>query len=500
VVAVVAVAVFAAFKLTQKDKIQLFTAKVERGDIRDVVQATGEINAVTSVQVGSQVSGRIYRLHADFNSQVKKGQLLAEIDPALFEGAVQQAQADLANARANLAASKANLLKEQAAQQQTRTDYARTQELTKEGVMSPQQLDISKANAEASDASVTAAQAAINQATAQVQQKQAALNVADTNLHYTHIYAPIDGIVVSRSIDVGQTVAASLQAPTLFTIAQDLRKMQVYASTDEGDVGQIRPGQQVTFTVDAFPGQRFRGVVSQVRMNATVVQNVVTYNTIIDFQNPEMKLFPGMTAYVSIPVQAVHNVIMVPNGALRYTPDLPAEELQALLEQYGIQTGARRQSADDGGAANGANTRAAGPNASGAPAAGGAATPEAIAGNSRSSRVQSGEPGQRPMMAGGAAEGGDIPGGGVRHRSSQGNQTRDPSASLAVVWKQGPNNTFVPVQIRKGLTDHTVTQVVEVLKGDLKEGDPLIIGSRAVQTAATAAPGMGGGRGGFRGR
>ncbi len=160
-------------------------------------------------------------------------------------------------------------------------------------------MDLAKATADAADASVKADEASINQASAQVQQKQAALNVAETNLHYCKIYAPIDGTVISRAVDVGQTVAASLQAPTLFTIAQDLRQMQVYASTDEGDVGNIHPGQQTTFTVDAFPGERFRGIVSQVRMNPTVVQNVVTYDTIIDFENPSMKLFPGMTAYVS---------------------------------------------------------------------------------------------------------------------------------------------------------------------------------------------------------
>ena len=186
---------------------------------------------------------------------------------------------------------------------------------------------------------MAAAKATITQAIAQAQQKQAAVTVAQTNLDYTTIHAPIDGTVIARSVDVGQTVAASLQAPTLFTIAQDLTKMQVYASTDESDVGMIHTGQIVTFKVDAFPKDSFTGRVSQVRLNATTVQNVVTYNTIIDFDNPELKLFPGMTAYITIPVANAQNTLRVPNGALRYKPDMPAEQVRALYKQYGLTSG-----------------------------------------------------------------------------------------------------------------------------------------------------------------
>src|SRR5216683_2855602 len=243
---VVAIAVFAAFQFKGDEKPQYFTSKVDRGDIGEVVEATGTINAVTTVQVGSQVSGTISRLNADFNSRVKKGQVVAQIDPSLFEGALLQAKADLANA-------KANLVKAQATAVQTKADYERTSGLTKEGVMSQQQLDLAKANADSADAAVSAAKATITQAIAQAQQKQAAVTVAQTNLDYTTIHAPIDGTVIARNVDVGQTVAASLQAPTLFTIAQDLTKMQVYASTDESDVGMIRTGQIVSFKVDAFP-------------------------------------------------------------------------------------------------------------------------------------------------------------------------------------------------------------------------------------------------------
>ena len=356
-VILVAVVLFAAFGLNRKDKTQYFTAKAERGDIRAVVEATGTINAVTSVQVGSQVSGNIYRLHVDFNSKVKRNQLIAEIEPSLFQGALLQAKADYENAKANVASAKANLEKAKAAQEQTKADYDRTLGLAKAAVMSQQQLDLAKANYDSAVAGVSAADAQVTQAVAQVEQRKAAVSVAQTNLDHTYIYAPIDGTVVNRAIDVGQTVAASLQAPTLFTIAQDLTKMQVYTATDESDVGQIRVGQKVSFKVDAFPRETFNGTVSQIRMNPTTVQNVVTYNTIIDFDNPELKLFPGMTAYVTIPVASARDVIKIPNGALRYSPDLKPDELRALLKENGIEAcwwtpsrGARRRSGTAGNA------------------------------------------------------------------------------------------------------------------------------------------------------
>src|SRR3989449_974066 len=345
---VVAIAVFAAFQFKGADKPQYFTVKVDRGDVREVVEATGTINAVTTVQVGSQVSGTISHLFADFNSKVKKGQLIAQIEPSLFEGTLLQAKADLANARANLLTAKANLEKAQATALQTKADYDRTVNLTKEGVMSPQQLDLAKANADSATASVSGGQAQVTQAAAQVQQKEAAVTVAQTNLNYTSIHAPIDGTVIARNVDVGQTVAASLQAPTLFTIAQDLTKMQVYASTDESDVGMIRPGQTVTFKVDAYPKDTFTGRVSQVRMNATTVQNVVTYNTVIDFDNPDTKLFPGMTAYITIPVATANSVLRVANGALRYKPDMKTEDIRALYQKYGLTSGEQARAAGSG--------------------------------------------------------------------------------------------------------------------------------------------------------
>src|SRR2546422_1003976 len=219
--------------------------------------------------------------------------------------------------------------------------------------MSQQHLDLPKANADSAQAAVSAAEAQVIQAAAQVKQKEAAVTVAQTNLNYTTIHAPIDGTVIARNVDVGQTVAASLQAPTLFTIAQDLTKMQVYASTDESDVGMIRTGQVVSFKVDAYPKDTFTGRVSQVRMNATTVQNVVTYNTVIDFDNPDTKLFPGMTAYITLPVASAKSVLRVPNGALRYKPDMKPEDIRALYQKYGLTSGEQVRATGNGAANSG---------------------------------------------------------------------------------------------------------------------------------------------------
>ncbi len=424
-----AIAVMTAFKLETTKAPQYYTEKVQRGDIRNDVQATGSINAVTTVQVGSQVSGTIQTLYADFNSHVKKNQVIAQIDPALFKGALLQAQANLSNARANLDAAKANLAKAQAAQTQSKLDYDRYTVLAKEGVVPAQQLDAAKATWQSNDAAVGAAQAAVTQATAQVQQNAAAVKVAQTNLDYTTIRSPIDGTVIARSVDVGQTVAASLQAPTLFTIAQDLTKMQVYVSTDESDVGSIRAGQDVTFKVDAFPKDSFKGKVSVVRLNATTVQNVVTYTTVVDFANPEMKLFPGMTAYVTIPVAQATDVVKVPNGALRFTPDLTPQQISDAYAKAGI--------------------------------------------------------------ADFAARAGKKSGQGMQqdHSSAQ--------ATTAVVWKMNPDKSVEPALIKLGITDHTTTEVAQVVKGSLNAQDLVITGATPTKRASTAsaAPGIGGARG-----
>jgi HlyD family secretion protein len=331
-----AVGIAAAFNMRGGEQARYLTAKVDRGDIRDEVEATGVVTAVVTVQVGSQVSGTIAKLNADFNSRVHRGDVVALIDPALFDGALQQAKADLQTAKANVVAVETTLEKAQATLIQTQADYNRQAALARSGAQSQQVVEVAKANFDVAKSSVAAARAAIEQAKAQVEQKEAGVKVAATNLAYTTIRSPIDGIVIARNVDVGQTVAASLQAPTIFNIAQDLTKMQLYAKTDESDVGRIKVGQPVTFKVDAFPKDVFRGMVSQKRMNATTVQNVVTYDTIIDFDNNDMRLFPGMTAYVTIPVAVAEKALKLPNTALRYRPSVSAAELRALYAKYSI--------------------------------------------------------------------------------------------------------------------------------------------------------------------
>ncbi|MGH7487838.1 MAG: efflux RND transporter periplasmic adaptor subunit, partial [Thermoanaerobaculia bacterium] len=302
----------------------------------DAVDATGTVNAVITVQVGSQVSGTIAKLNADFNSRVRKGEVLALIDPQLFEGALKQAISDVENARANVLAAEANVTKARATLVQTKADFGRAGAMQSQGVGTDQALDLAKANYESAKASRDSAVANVAQAKAQVNQKEAAVSIARTNLQYTVIRSPIDGVVVARNVDVGQTVAASLQAPTIFTIAQDLTKMLVYAKVDESDVGRIRSGQPVTFKVDAFPKEVFKGVLSQVRMNPTTVQNVVTYDAVIEFENRDRKLFPGMTGYVTIPVADVINVVRIPNAALRYKPPMAPEAVRSAYAKYGI--------------------------------------------------------------------------------------------------------------------------------------------------------------------
>jgi HlyD family secretion protein len=421
--AVIAAGVLITLGLNRGGQVQNFTAKIEKGDINDVVEATGTINAIITVQVGSQVSGTIAKLLVDFNSRVHKGELIAIIDPALFQGALLQAKADLENANANLVATQAALDKANAAEVQTKADYERAVSLTKTGVMPQQQLDAAKANYQSAKAGVDEAVAAVGQAKAQVNLKQAAVEVAQTNLNYTVIHSPIDGTVVARNVDVGQTVAASLQAPTIFTIAQDLSKMWVYTKTDESDVGNIKVGKAVTFKVDAFPKDTFQGVVSQVRMNATTVQSVVTYDTMIEFHNPELKLFPGMTAYVTIPVATVHNATKLPNTALRYKPPMSPEEMLAAYREYGIEDGEPKRT-----------------NASS---------------SSASTVVEAA--GQTPVIPQAAP--------------------RAPKSDTAIVWKLRVDNTMVPVKVALGITDHAFTEVTSVLKGSLDEGDSVVIRS-----------------------
>jgi HlyD family secretion protein len=285
------------------------TAEVSRGDVVATVEATGTLEAVTTVQVGSQVSGTISALHADFNSRVRKGQIVAELDSSLFRTQVDQARATVARLQAE-------------------TDRARVQatdaeqKLKRARELFDRKL-IPATDLETAESTARSAEAAVKSAEAQVVQAQASLNQAQVNLSHTIIRAPIDGVVIARNVDVGQTVASSLQAPTLFVIARDLSEMQVNASVDESDIGEIQPDQRVTFRVDAYPNETFSGTVSQVRLQPVVEQNVVSYVTVIDVPNPGLKLKPGMTASVSIETGRTDDVLKVPTAALRFTPAAP---------------------------------------------------------------------------------------------------------------------------------------------------------------------------------
>ena len=299
---VIALAVYFSFG-NKEQEVDYRTEKAVRGDIVETVTATGTVNAVTTVLVGTQVSGTIKDIYVDFNSPVKKGQLIARIDPATFE-------AEVAQARANLLAAKANLEKSEATLVDTKRTMERNRELLSKNLIAQSDLDTAETNYETSKAQVSVSKS-------QVAQTEAALKVAETNLGYTKIISPVDGVVISRNVDVGQTVAASFQTPTLFTIAEDLTKMQIDASVDEADIGRVASGQDVEFTVDSYPDITFHGNVSQVRNAPISVENVVTYDVVIKVDNPELKLKPGMTANVSIILMKKSGVLKIPNAALR---------------------------------------------------------------------------------------------------------------------------------------------------------------------------------------
>ncbi|MDB4967526.1 MAG: Macrolide-specific efflux protein MacA, partial [Myxococcales bacterium] len=302
------------FVHSRKPPAQRFeTVKVTRGNITARVTATGTLSALVTVQVGSQVSGRLAQINVDFNSPVKKGQVIARIDPQLFAAAVEQAHANYLAAQGQ--AEKARVQAIDADRQ-----FKRSQQLREQKLIAQADLDTAEANLGVAKANTAAMLGSVEQA-------RAAMHQAQVNLDYTTITSPTDGVVISRTVDVGQTVAASLSAPTLFTIAQDLTKMQVDTSVAEADVGKLKPQMPTIFTVDAYPTERFRGVVRQIRNAPQNVQNVVTYDAVIDVDNGELKLKPGMTANVTFVYAEKKDTLRVPNAAMRFKP--PAEMMQA---------------------------------------------------------------------------------------------------------------------------------------------------------------------------
>lgn len=397
------------------------TTKVERGKVSSKVTATGTLSARVTVQVGSQVSGRIAEIFVDFNSKVTKGMVLAKIDPRVLEAALRKARASVAQASAAVVKAKAN--NEQAAKA-----FERAKNLKAQGLMGQADYDLAETAVSATKADIAVAQAQLESAAAS--QKE-----AEVNLGFTTIVSPIDGIVLSRAIDVGQTVAASLQSPTLFTIAQDLRSIQVDTFVAEADVGKLTQGMEATFSVDAYPGIKFRGKIREVRNAAQTVQNVVTYDAVLDVQNDELKLKPGMTANVTFVWAEKDNVLKVPNAALRFRP--PAEALamaSGSASPSGSGSGRPRRWNGAGGAGSG--------------------------------------------MAGGGGFGGDA---------------SDPSRRTVWVLRDGAPR---PVRVEVGVTDGTSTEIVS---GHLQEGDEVITEYVAsAETASTPSgrlPGTGGGGG-----
>ena len=409
---------------------QFTTGAIDRGDIVQVVGATGILEAVTTVQLGSQVSGTIKSLNADFNSTVKKGQVVARLDPAIFDARLGQAQA-------NLLAAKANVERARSAVEDARQKYVRAKELATQKLLPTTELETAKANFDGAVAQVKANEAAESQS-------QASVNQAKLDLSHTIIDTPIDGVVISRNVDVGQTVAASFQAPVLFVIANDLAQMRVNAAVDEADVGRVREGQDVVFHVDAFPEREFKGVIEQVRLNPTTVSNVVSYNTIVAVDNRDLLLRPGMTATVSIVVRKAENALRLPAAALRFRP-----------EGFQRPTGG-------GAPASGAPGQAA---AGGMAAPGGQGAPGGMGMGRPGGQRPQGGPWVRPSGEPGGAGGGRGPG--------------------------RPTTVFVPdekgqpksVEVRTGVSDG---QFVEVRDG-LVEGALVITGTEIPGARAAGA-------------
>ncbi|HWP41715.1 MAG TPA: efflux RND transporter periplasmic adaptor subunit, partial [Blastocatellia bacterium] len=465
--------------------------KIDRGNIEVTVAATGTVQAVTTVQVGSQVSGTVAWLGADFNTQVKRGQVIAKLDPAIFQAQVENQRANVLNAEAALRAAeteinnqKANLQAAKANQEVARVQrddaialVNRYKELR--SVLSGRELEAAQAQANAAagryeqaaaqvvqvQAANESAKARLEQAKASLSQARAQLAQAEVNLDHTIITSPIDGVVVSRNVDVGQTVAASLQAPTLFTIANDLTKMQVLASIDEADIGQIRQGIKSNFTVDAYPGEVFTGEIAQLRLNAQTLQNVVTYSAVIDVSNPELKLRPGMTANITIPVARRDNVLTVPNAALRFRPNLSEQEQQALREKME----ARRQQRE--GEAPEQKEQAEESKAEAKPPAPveKAERPRGEGERGERGRKRPAEGESRQQMR---PEG---QGGPPQRPSGAGGQRRQ----AQMIWLLIGGKTLEPRFVRTGLTNGRVT---EILGGDVNEGDVVIIGQNDVNS------------------
>lgn len=475
------------FKSSADDAPQFQTAQVMRGDLIQSVTATGTLNPVTNVTVGSQISGILQKLYVDWNSPVKAGQVVAQLDPATYKANVQQAEGDLANSKANL----------ELAQIQAN----RAMQLFTNNLISGSDYD--------------QANATLHQAQAVVQQKEASLSNARVNLERCTIYSPVDGTVISRSVDVGQTVAASLSAPTLFIIANDLTKMQIDANVSEADIGNIEEAQNVTFTVDAFPDRKFTGRVRQIRNSPTTVQNVVTYDTVIEVGNPDLKLRPGMTANASIITAERSGVLKIPNTALRFRPPEPSTNrtfVGRLLAKIGGGEGKKPAVTNVMQAVKSAGTNKIEVAANAEAPLTGNEPPEELFRRVREMRERGEEiPSEvrakmRELFQSGAFQrpGGGAPGeGGIRSGGGAGSRSRSAQPSSRTIYSAASTPSGVvtpqPVRVKTGISDGAFTEITD----GLKDGDVIITAVKLpqAQTAtppAGASPFGGGGGGGFR--
>lgn len=506
-------------------KPEIVTAAVTRGDVVEAVGATGTLEAVTTVQVGTQVSGTVQALYADFNSIVRKGQVIARLDPSLIQTQIEQQ-------RANLVRAEADLQRLRVALADAKVKLGRAKDLGGRGLIPQTEVEAAEVNVQTSEAQLRSAQAGVTQARANLNQQQ-------VNLNHTVITAPIDGIVISRNVDEGQTVAASMNAPVLYLLAADLTKMKVSANIDEADVGKIRPGQRVTFRVDAYAADEFEGTVVQVRLNPLTVQNVVTYQTVIEVPNEALRLKPGMTANVNIEIARRDNVLRIPSGALRFRPtnDIFAALGQEPPQDMGSRgsTGSRgsRGSAaapQNGAGAPGAAAAPQGGRGAQAPASGDAAqTPTATpqqgeGGDARRRRMQERLAAMTPAerdafqqrMAARGRNGGRGGAAPAPTAVASGADTIDALfAPLPTVTTPGrvwvvAGDASKPqlrmIRVRTGVSDGQWTELVEVVGGELQEGQPLVtgvlLGSAPAQVPGTSGsnPLMGPQRGGGPGR
>lgn len=462
-------------------KIEYKTAAIARGRVTSTVTASGTLSPLKTVQVGSQVSGKILELFADFNSQVKKGDLLAKLDPSLLES-------DKMKSKANLLSAQASLTRAIADRDNAKSIYDRTKSLADSKIVAVQEVDAAYVAYKSAKASVESAQASVSVA-------KAAIDTVDVNLTYTTIVSPIDGVVISRDVSVGQTVAASLSAPTLFTIAEDLKQMEVHTNVAESDVGALQQDMQVRFTVDAYPNEKFRGVVQQIRNAPTTVSSVVTYDAVVRVVNDELKLRPGMTASVTFNVEDRRDVLLVPNAALRFTPSDPA--IAALAPKPSEREGGkgdgewRGRRKRDGAADEAKPADAPADGKTGEPAADAKSDTKAdaksdIKADARKGDAKKDETKADTKSAEPAPDTKAEPAEPAEPAEGEGRRRRgDRAPSMErTVWVLD-NGTPRPVQIVIGISDGTNTEVVS---GDLKEGDNIITGATGGEVKAEAAP------------